>query len=95
MFKKVILQLQKHMLLKFPEYNAKFFINRRNMLIHVGFDKAIFSYKGFRTFLAEVDNYLKDNIQSRQFNVYSIPQLINCAKWKFDYVIAKKVTCCD
>ena len=95
MIKKIILKLEKHMFLKFPEYNAKYFINRRNMLLHVGLDKAIFAYNDFRTFLAEVDNYLKDNLQSRQFEVYSIPQLTNYSKWKFDYIIAKKVTCCD
>ena len=53
------------MFLKFPEYNAKYFINRRNKLLHVGLDKTIFAYNDFRTFLAEVDNYLKDNLQSR------------------------------
>ena len=65
------------------------------MLLHVGLDKAIFGYNDFRAFLAEVDNYLQNNLQSRQFDVYLIPQLINCSKWKFDYIIAKKVTCCD
>ena len=27
---------------KYPEYRAKFYINRRNKLIHVGMDSAIF-----------------------------------------------------
>ena len=60
------------------------------MFIHVGLDKAMFGYKNFCGFLIEVEAFLKNNLQSRQFKVYNIPTLINCLKWKFDYVIAKK-----
>ena len=38
--KKLIIQLEKHINTKFPEYQAKFYSNRRNNYIHMGLDKS-------------------------------------------------------
>ena len=42
--KKLVVQLEKHITVKFPEYDAKFYSNRRNFYIHMGFDKSLFSF---------------------------------------------------
>ena len=36
--KKLVIQLEKHINIKFPEYNAKFYSNRINFYIHMGLD---------------------------------------------------------
>ena len=46
--KKVVTQLEKHMSLKFPEYGSKFFSNRRNYYIHLGFDKSLFLFENYK-----------------------------------------------
>ena len=43
--KKLVKQLEKHIDVKFPEYAAKFYSNHRNMYIHMGLDKSLFSYE--------------------------------------------------
>ena len=39
--KNLVMQLEKHITLKFPEYDAKFYSNRRNFYIHMGLDKSL------------------------------------------------------
>ena len=38
--KKIIVKLEKHNDIKFPEYRAKFYANRRNSCIHMGLDSS-------------------------------------------------------
>ena len=44
MYKKAIIALQKDISRKYPEFGAKFFINRKNRLIHIGMDRSIFEF---------------------------------------------------
>ena len=48
--KKLVIQLEKHINLKFPENHAKFYSNRRNFYIHMGLDNSIFGYTNFKNF---------------------------------------------
>ena len=86
--KKIILKMEKHIRNKFPEYDAKFYSNRRNSCIHIGLDKAIFSYSHFKTLLEEVTSFLDEHIP----NTFSsnFPKLIHSTKQKFDYILAIK-----
>ena len=45
--KRTIIKLEKHIGIKFPEHEAKFYSNRRNSGIHMGLNKAIFAYLNF------------------------------------------------
>ena len=45
--KKLVIQLKKHIDLKFPEYHAKFYSSRRNFCIYIGLDNYIFGYTHF------------------------------------------------
>ena len=42
--------MKKHIRNKFPEYDAKFYSNRRNSCIHMGLDKVIFSYSNLKLY---------------------------------------------
>ena len=48
--KKVVTQLEKHMSLKFLEYDGQFYANRRNYYIHLGLDKSLFSFENYKNF---------------------------------------------
>ena len=49
--KKLVVQLEKHIQAKFPEYQAKFYSNRRNLYLHMGLDKSLFGYENFKKLL--------------------------------------------
>lgn len=88
--KKIAAQLQKHISIKFPEYDATFYANRRNYYIHLGLDKSLFSFENYKQFLTEINNYLNDYLQS-QFKGIFPPKLVLSTKWKHDCIIYSKV----
>ena len=45
--KKLVRQLEKHTNVKFVEYHAKFYSNRRNFYIYMGLDNSLFGYDNF------------------------------------------------
>ena len=86
--KKTIIKLEKHIRIKFPEYEAKFYSNRRNSCIHIGLDKAIFAYSNFQDLMKEINLVLDENIPNKFSANFS--RLIYSTKWKFDYIVSKK-----
>ena len=55
------MQLEKHITVKFPEYDAKFYSNRRNFYIHMGLDKSLFSFENYQKLLNEIDCFLNEH----------------------------------
>ena len=48
------MQLEKHIRsVKFPENQAKFYLNRQNFYIHMGLDRSLFSFENFRQLLQD------------------------------------------
>ena len=85
--KKTIIQLE-IINLKFPNYKANFFANRRNTLIHVGLDRALLSFDDFKFLLDEINNFLSERLINFE-KVYP-PKLVLSAKLKHDYIIYSK-----
>ena len=49
--KKLVVQLEKHINNKFPEFKAKFYSNCRNFYIHMGLiDESLFSFVNIESF---------------------------------------------
>ena len=90
MYKKAIIALQKDISRKYPEFGAKFFINRKNRLIHIGMDRSLFEFSNYRMFLWDCEWFLQKKIRTK-FEWYKIPNLVLCTKWKYDYVCAIRV----
>ena len=80
--------MKKHIRNKFPEYDAKFYSNRRNSCIHMGLDKTIFSYSNFKTLLEDVTSFLDEHIPNKFSSNFR--KLIHSKKWKCDYILAIK-----
>ena len=87
--KKVVTQLEKHMSLKFPEYDGKFYAVRRNYYIHLGLDKSLFSFENYKNFLEELNSFLSEHLHREVISVY-LPKLVISTKWKHDYIVNKK-----
>ena len=87
--KKLIVELETHISVKFPEYQAKFYSNRRNFYIHMGLDQSLFSFENFRKLLQEIDCFLNEHLENK-FTCVFPTKLINSTKWKYDYIISKK-----
>ena len=90
MYRTVIKKLDSRMDKKYPEFRGKFYINRRNKLIHVGLDRPIFDHLKYRLYLWDCEKFVKDNLKTCIFEFFRVPTLINSTKWKFDYIIARK-----
>ena len=89
MIKKLVIQLEKHIQNRFPEYEAKFHTNRRNFYIHMCADKSLFSFDNYKLLLQEIENFLTEHIEHK-FTAVNPPKLIFSTKWKHDYLIYKK-----
>ena len=85
--KKLVIQLEKHINIKFPEYNEKFYSNRRNFYIHMGLDYSVFGNSSFKQLFMGlfINEHLPQKFISNNF-----PNLIHSTKWKHDYIVCKK-----
>lgn len=88
LIKKNIINLEKQFKIKFPDLNVSFYNSRRNMCIDIGLDKGIFGYSNFQDIINEIKDFFDTHLQGKF--VVNFPQLIHSAKWKFDYIIARK-----
>ena len=86
--KKEVIQLQKHMYLKFPKFNGKFYSNR-NFYIQLGLDKSLFSFENYKTYLEEINSFLSQNLKS-DFKSLFPPKHVISTKCKHDYIIYVK-----
>ena len=86
--KKLVIQLEKHINLKFPKCHAKFYLSRRNFYIHMGLGNSLFSYTNFKKLLEEVDLFLKEHLPNKFIS--NFPKFMHSTKWKFDYILGTK-----
>ena len=70
--KKLVIQLEKHSAAKFPEYDAKFYSNRRNFYIHMGWDKSLFSFENYQKLLNEVDCFLTEHLEKKLIPIFPL-----------------------
>ena len=77
--KKLIVQLDKHISVKFPEYQAKFYSNHRNFYIHMGLDRYLFSFENFRQLLQKIDFFLNEHLKN-EFTPVLPSNFINSTK---------------
>ena len=61
--KKLILQLEKFFKQKFHDLDAGFYVSKRNMCVHMGLEKSIFSYSNYKEKLKNEINFSKNTCQ--------------------------------
>ena len=84
--KKIILQLEQLMQKKFSHFNGKFYSNHGNNYIYLGLDKLLFSFQDCNHYLAEIDEFLTENLRT-EFKLINPPKLVISTEWKHDYII--------
>ena len=82
---KTIMKLKKQFKEKFPELNTAFYISKKNMCVHMGLDKSIFSYTNFEQIIGQITKFFNENLVAKFYVNYT--QLIHTTKWKYDYII--------
>ena len=87
--KKKIIELEKHMRLKFPEFDGKFYSNRRNFYILLGLDKSLFSFNNYKIFLQEIHRFFIEHL-IKDFESLFPPKLVVSTKWKHDDILYRK-----
>ena len=86
--KKLILQLEKFSKQTFHDLDAGFYVSKRNMCVHMGLEKSIFSYSNYKEIIEEYNKFFQEHI-SNKF-IVTKPQLLHTTKWKFDYINPRK-----
>ena len=81
--------LKRYLSKKIPEVDVCFYLNRRSNFVHMGLHVPLFSVKNYPDFIAEINKFLSKDLGTRFEFVYS--QLVLTVKWKFDYIICRKV----
>ena len=69
-YKKLIIQLEKHINGNFPEYQAKFYSDQRTNYIHMGLDKSLFGHANFKKLLDEVDCFLSEYLPHKFISIF-------------------------
>lgn len=87
--KSIIKKLEKNIEQRYPNYEAKFYSNRRNNYIHLGLDRSLFSFENYKTFLKNIDDFLSLKL-NENFRKIDPPKLIISTKWKHDYLIRSR-----
>ena len=66
--------LEKHLNSLFPNLNIRFCVSRRSKYVHMGLDHALFTLKGYRDIIAEIKDFMFDELDKR-FS-FCFPQLV-------------------
>ena len=54
-------------------------------------DKNLYEFSNFKTYISECEKFINERLNKELFIFYRIPHLVTCMKWKFDYIIGRKV----
>ena len=81
--------LKNYLSKKFPEIDICLYLSRRNNLVHMGLDVPIFSMKNYPDLIDEINKFLSKDVGTH-FELFQ-SQFVLTVKWKFDYIICRKV----
>ena len=84
-----MIQLERHICFKYPQFEAKFYSNRRNFYVHMGLNNALFGFSNYKQLLEEEESFINEHLP-KKFVFDKFPKLINSIKQKFDYIVRRK-----
>ena len=89
MMKKRVQLLKSFLSKNFPEVDVGFYLSRRSKFVHMGLDTPLYSIKNYPDFIDEINKFLAKDLRSSFELIY--PQLVLTVKWKFDYIVGRKL----
>ena len=81
--------LKNYLSKKSPEIDICLYLSRRNNFVHMGLDVPIFSMKNYPDLIDEINKFLSKDVGTH-FELFH-SQFVLTVKWKFDYIICRKV----
>ena len=69
-----------------PEIDVEIYVSRRSKFVLMEIDMAINKIQNHEQFIAHIENFWNEKKTDDKFKFVN-PYLINCTKWKFDYII--------
>ena len=75
---------------KYPHIEISFFISRKRRYVHMGLEKVLLSYSEHSKIIEDIENFWKRNEQ-KGFELLKPPILVKTVKWKFDYLLFRKI----
>ena len=86
--KKRVQPLKDHLLKKLSDVgNIGFYLNQRSKFVHMGLDLPLYSIKNYPNLIEEINKCLAADLGFE----LAYPQVVLTVKWKYDYIIAKKI----
>ena len=73
-----------------PDIDVEFYLSCRSNFVHVGLDFPLCSLKNHLEFVKEIHEFLSKGLDSTCFQLVD-PQLVLTVKWKYDYIIVRKI----
>ena len=72
-----------------PEINVEMYVSRRSKFVHMGLDMALNKIANHEKFISGIEDFWNKKKSDDKFKFVN-PYLINCTKWKLDFIIFEK-----
>lgn len=87
--KKLLIQLERHIGFKYPQFEVKSYSNRRNFYVHMGLNNALFGFSNYKQLLEEEESFINEHLP-KKFVFDKFPKLINSTKWNLTTLFVGK-----
>ena len=74
---------------KYPQIKIDFYCSRRKKNIHIGLDRALFSFSEYSSIVKDFEQFFLKNKTDDEFEFVK-PLLNHSVKWRYDYIIFRK-----
>ena len=83
--KKLLIQLERHIGFKYPQFEVKSYSNRRNFYVHMG----LVGFSNYKQLLEEIEPFINEHLPEK-FVFDKFPKLINSTKWNLTTLFVGK-----
>ena len=84
-----IYKLESLMKEKYPQIKIDFYCSCRKKNIHIGLDRALFSFSEYSSIIKDFEQFFLKNKMDHEFEFVK-PLLNHSVKWSYDYIIFRK-----
>ena len=75
---------------KNPFIDARFYCSRWKKIVHFGIENALHFYPDYSKFVEDIKQFFLTNMTDNEFEFVE-PYLNDSVKWKFDYIVFRRV----
>ena len=75
---------------KYPHINFEFYLSRRTKNVHMGLNYSLLALHKQKQIIFYIEEVWLRRRQDKSFK-FMLPQLIHTTKWRFEYIIFRKI----